>query len=206
MDGFTLIDGVVALVIVLSAVLAYSRGLVRELLAIAGWIGAAILAYVFAAQVQPLVKELPVVGKFLTDSCELSIIAAFAVVFAVGLVIAALFTPFLSGAVQRSALGGVDQGLGFLFGVIRGVLLIAVAFIVYNRAVAANTVPMVDNSRAAHVFTSFQADIDRSSPTDAPGWIVARYEALTEICPAVATPVPATAPESVAPDAPAPAN
>ena len=30
MEGFTLIDGLVALVIVLSAILAYSRGLVRE--------------------------------------------------------------------------------------------------------------------------------------------------------------------------------
>ena len=33
MDGFTIIDGVVALVIVLSALLAYSRGFVREALA-----------------------------------------------------------------------------------------------------------------------------------------------------------------------------
>jgi len=38
MDGFTIIDGVVALIIVLSALLAYSRGFVREGLAIAGWI------------------------------------------------------------------------------------------------------------------------------------------------------------------------
>ena len=57
MDGFTLIDGVVAAVIVLSAVLAYARGLVRESMAILGWIGAAVLAYMFAAQAQPLVKE-----------------------------------------------------------------------------------------------------------------------------------------------------
>ena len=35
MEGFTLIDGLVALVIVLSAILAYSRGLVREAMAIA---------------------------------------------------------------------------------------------------------------------------------------------------------------------------
>ena len=40
MEGFTLIDGLVALVIVLSAILAYSRGLVREAMAIAGWVGA----------------------------------------------------------------------------------------------------------------------------------------------------------------------
>lgn len=201
MEGFTLIDGVVALVIVLSAVLAYSRGLVRESLAIAGWAGAAVLAYAFAAQAQPLVKELPVVGKFLADSCELSIIASFAAVFAIGLVIAALFSPLLSSLVQRSVLGGLDQGLGFLFGVVRGVLLVAVAFIVYDRAVAANTVPMVDNSRSAKVFASFQTNIDESIPSDAPGWIVARYEALTGSCGA-----PVADPAAVTPTAPAAGN
>lgn len=200
MDGFTLVDGAVALIIVLSAVLAYSRGLVRESLAIAGWVGAAVLAYIFAAQAQPLVKELPVVGQMLADSCELSVIAAFAVVFAIGLVIAALFSPLLSSLVQRSVLGGLDQGLGFLFGVLRGVLLVAVAFIVYDRAVAANTVPMVDNSRSAKVFASFQTNIDQNIPADAPGWIVERYEALTGICTPPAAPVPAeTVPAETAP-------
>jgi membrane protein required for colicin V production len=192
MEGFTLVDGAVALIIVLSAVLAYSRGLVRESLAIAGWVGAAVLAYIFAAQAQPLVKEIPVINKFLAESCELSVIAAFALVFAIGLVIAALFSPLLSSMVQRSVLGGLDQGLGFLFGVLRGVLLVAVAFIVYDRAVQTNTVPMVDNSRSAKVFASFQTNIDDTIPSDAPGWIVARYEALTEICtgnaPAATTP------------------
>ena len=42
MEGFTIIDGVVALVIVVSALLAYGRGLVRETLAIAGWVIAAV--------------------------------------------------------------------------------------------------------------------------------------------------------------------
>ena len=44
MEGFTLVDAVVAGVIVLSAILAYSRGLVREGMAILGWILAAIVA------------------------------------------------------------------------------------------------------------------------------------------------------------------
>lgn len=194
MDGFTLIDAVVAVVIVLSAILAYSRGLVREVMAIVGWIGAAVLAFIFAPAAQPLIRELPVVGKFLGDSCELSMIGAFAVVFAIGLVIAALFTPLFSSVVQRSALGGIDQGLGFLFGVARGVILVAVAFIVYDRAVAANTVPMVDNSRSAKVFANFQANIDDSIPADAPGWIVARYNDLTAECAAPAAPVTPAAP------------
>ena len=62
MEGFTLVDAGVAGIIVLSAVLAYSRGFVREAMAIAGWVGAAFLAFLFAPQAQPLVKELPVVG------------------------------------------------------------------------------------------------------------------------------------------------
>ena len=197
MEGFTLIDGVVAAVIVLSAILAYSRGLVRESLAILGWVGAAVLAYAFAVQAQPLVKELPVVGEFLGDSCELSIIAAFAAVFALGLIIASLFSPLLSSLVQRSILGGIDQGLGFLFGVVRGIILVAVAFIVYDRAVAANTIPMVDDSRSAKVFASFQGSIDENIPEDAPGWIVARYESLTAVC----TPSE-TAPTEAAPATP----
>ena len=78
MENLTAVDGGAALIIILSAILAFSRGLVRELMAILGWIGAAIAAYYFAPGVQPLVKELPVVGEFLSDSCELSVVAAFA--------------------------------------------------------------------------------------------------------------------------------
>ncbi|MBL8562221.1 MAG: CvpA family protein [Gemmobacter sp.] len=202
MEGFTIIDGVVAAVIVLSAILAYSRGLIREIMAIAGWIGAAVLAYAFAAQAQPLVKEIPVLSKVIGDSCELSIVVAFAAVFAIGLVIAALFTPLLSSWVNQSILGGLDQALGFLFGVARGVILVAVAFIVYDRALPGDTVPMVDNSRAAKVFASFQGNIDDQLPSDAPGWIVSKYEGLVSVCGAPVTPSTPAAP-GAAPAAPA---
>lgn len=191
MENFTAVDGGAALIILVSAVLAYSRGLVRELMAIVGWIGAAIVAFIFAPSAMPLIKELPVVGSFLSDSCELSVIAAFAGVFAIGLILAAIFTPLFASVVQRSALGGIDQALGFLFGVLRGVLLIAVAFIVYDRALSNQSVPMIDNSRTAKVFANFQAAIDGSIPSDAPGWIVARYNDLTTVCtPTGATPAP----------------
>lgn len=186
MEGFTIIDGVVAGVIVLSAILAYSRGLVREGMAILGWIAAAVVAYAFAAQAQPLVREVPVLGKFLGDSCELSLIAAFAAVFAVCLVVAALFTPLMSSWINQTVLGGVDQALGFLFGVARGVLLVAVAFIVYERAVSAEAVPMVENSRSAKVFAAVQGNIDSQIPTDVPGWIVGKYETLVAVCAAPA--------------------
>ncbi|AWB48748.1 colicin V production CvpA [Gemmobacter aquarius] len=197
MEGFTLVDAVVAGVIILSAILAYARGLVREGMAIVGWIGAAVVAFIFAASVQPLVKELPMVGKFLADSCELSIVAAFALVFAVALIVASLFTPLLSSAIHRTVLGGIDQGLGFLFGAVRGVLLVAVAFIVYDRALTSEAIPMVDDSRSAKIFASMQDQVNAQIPTDAPGWIVERYNELTQVCVGTATeaePAPAAAP------------
>lgn len=182
MEGFTLIDGVVAVIIILSALLAYSRGFVRESLAIAAWVGAAILAYLFAGRVQPLIEQIPVVGDFIGDSCELSVIASFAAVFAVALVVFSIFTPLFSSIVQRSLLGGLDQGLGFLFGVVRGVLLIAIAFFVYNAVLSAQAIPMVEDSRAAAVFNRFTTQIEDSNPEGALAWITERYNTLVSEC------------------------
>ena len=182
MEGFTIIDGVVAVIIVLSALLAYSRGFVREAMAIAGWIGATVLAFIFADQVQPLIRQIPVLGDFIGDSCELSIIAAFAAVFAVALVVFSIFTPLFSSIVQRSALGGLDQGLGFLFGVLRGILLVAVAFFVYQTVLTTQAIPMVDDSRSAAVFSQLTGQIENRNPEQALGWITTQYQQLVGEC------------------------
>ena len=183
MDGFTLVDGGVAGLILVSGVLAFSRGFVREVLSIAGWILAAIVAFVFAPQAEPLVKEIPVVGVFLADSCELSVLGAFTAVFAVALIVVSIFTPLFSSLVQKSAIGGFDQGLGFLFGVLRGALLVAVAFVLYDRIVPAGQgVEMIDTSRSAEVFSQSRGIIEQQIPSQAPEWIVSRYEQLTGSC------------------------
>ncbi len=182
MEGFTIIDGVVALVIVISALLAYSRGVVREVMAIAGWVAAAVLAFIFAPQAVPLVREIPVLNEFLAGSCELSVITAFAGVFALALIVVSFFTPLFSSLVQRSALGGVDQGLGFLFGVVRGILLVAIAFFVYDTVMASQTFTIVDESRSAQVFSRMSGTIDEQNPEEALGWITQQYEQLVGTC------------------------
>ncbi|TMV14777.1 CvpA family protein [Arenibacterium halophilum] len=186
MEGFTIIDGVVALVIVLSALLAYSRGFVREAMAIVGWIAAAVLAFLFAPQVEPLIKELPMIGEFIADSCELSVIGAFAAVFAVALIVVSFFTPLFSSIVRRSALGGIDQGFGFLFGVARGILLVAIAFFVYQNVMTSQNFPLVDSSRSAQVFSRMTTQIEERNPEQALGWITGQYEALVGKCSAPA--------------------
>lgn len=182
MEDFTIVDGVVALVIVISALLAYSRGFVREAMAIAGWIAAAVLAFIFAPQAEPLMAEIPVVGEFLSDSCELSLIGAFFAVLAVSLIIVSFFTPLFSTLVQRSALGGIDQGFGFFFGVLRGILLVTIAFFLYNVVITGQSFAMVDDSRSAEVFERLIGKVEDRNPEEALGWITGKYETLMGHC------------------------
>ena len=182
MEGFTIIDGIVALTIVVSAILAYSRGFVREGMAIAGWIVAAILGYMFAPKAVPLVKEVPVIGTYIADSCELSVITGFFAVFALALIIVSIFTPLFSSAVQRSAIGGIDQGLGFLFGVLRGIILVAIALVIVDRVSTGDPIAVLEDSRTAKVFARSQDRLDENLPSDAPGWITERYESLVSTC------------------------
>ena len=194
MDGFTIIDGVVAAVIVISALLAYSRGLVREVMAIAGWIGATIVAFLFADAVVPLVRQIPTLGDFIGDSCELALIAAFALVFAVALLVVSLFTPLFSSVVQRSVLNAPDQALGFLFGIARGVLLVAVGFFVYQTVLATQDIAIIEDSRSARIFNRFGSGLEEQEPEAALGWITAQYNELIDSCAAPADPVEAETP------------
>lgn len=183
MEGFTLVDGAVAIIIVFSAILAYSRGFVREALAIAGWVGAAVLAYIFTPQVEPLVREIPYATDFLGTNCgPASTIAAFAAVFAAALIVFALFTPVFSSVVQRSAFNAVDQGLGFLFGALRGMLLVVIALVVYQFAIGGGGIAMIDNSRSAQVFASMSDSIsgEIADQETALAWLTDRFETLIE--------------------------
>ena len=180
---FTAVDGGAALITLISGILAFSRGFVRETLAILAWVAAAVVGYYFAPQIEPLVKEIPVVGDFLSDSCELATIVAFAGIFAAALLIMSIFTPLFSGAVRRSALGGFDQSLGFIFGVARGLLLVAIALVVYDRIISTEPVPMIDNSQTARIFSQALDSLNESIPVEAPTWLQERYQEVMVNCP-----------------------
>lgn len=183
MEGFTIVDGVVLVVIVLSAILAYARGLVREALSIAGWIAAAFAGFYFAPMLEPLLREIPVLRDILGTNCELGLLAGFAVAFAIALIIVSLFTPLLAGAVHNSAVGPIDQGLGFVFGIARGVLLVVIALIVYNTVFGGSGgVAQIDQSRSVAVFGELERRIAAMLPEDAPQWIAGQYDRLTQSC------------------------
>ena len=184
MEDFTLFDGGVAAILFISAVLAYSRGFVREILSIAGWIAAGVVAFYFAPSVVPLVQEIPILNEVIGDNCELGILAAFAGVFTVALIIIALFTPLISGAVQNSALGSLDGGLGFLFGLVRGVLLVVVALVAYDFFIAGGEgFPVIEDSKTRVLLAEQQDRMQGVISTDEiPDWLIEPYNNLTASC------------------------
>ncbi|MEM8740021.1 MAG: CvpA family protein [Pseudomonadota bacterium] len=200
MEGFTIADGVAAGIVLISAVLAYSRGFVREITAILGWIGAAVAAFYFAPQAQPLILEIPYLRDVIATSCQLQILAAFAAVFAVALVVLSIFTPLFAAAVQDSALGPLDRGAGFLFGAARGVLLIVVALIVYQTMGLA--LAEIDDSRTITLLADARDQLREQIPTEMPEWIETRYNQLLGADCAPATTAEPTTPPA-APEAPA---
>ncbi|MGK7868319.1 CvpA family protein [Falsiroseomonas sp. E2-1-a20] len=119
----TWVDGVVLAVLLLSAGLAYFRGLVREVLGVGAWAGAIVLGIVAEPSVTPMVAQY-------VDPPWLATGVAVGVVFLVVLVILKLLIAWLAGHVQRSALGGVDRVLGLVFGLARGAFVVVIAYIV----------------------------------------------------------------------------
>ena len=189
---FTVVDAGVAVIVLISAILAYSRGFTRELFAIGGWIIAIVVAYYVAPVLDPLMREAPVVGPVLAESCIISLIAAFTIVVALALLVLSIFTPLVSNLVLDSVLGPIDRMLGFVFGVVRGILLIAIAFLIYQNFSGPGAWPALDNAASAQVVEESATILEENVPDSVPDWFGEKIEALMVNCegttPAAETP------------------
>ncbi len=128
MDNFSdlqiarLLDMGVVVLLLISAVLAYMRGLVHEVLSVAAWIGA-----IFAT-----IYGFPYLRPYAREWVEIDLVADFGagvVIFVVALVLLYFITRRISKKVKASTLNAVDRSLGFLFGLLRGALIVVVAYI-----------------------------------------------------------------------------
>lgn len=117
-----ILDIGIAVLVLISAVLAYVRGLVHEVLSIAGWIGAIFATF----------YGFPLLRPYARQTTSIDIVADFGagiLIFVVSLVILSLLTRGISKKVKDSTLNAVDRSLGFLFGLLRGALIVCIAYI-----------------------------------------------------------------------------
>jgi membrane protein required for colicin V production len=114
-------------VMLISAFLAMVRGFIREVLSLAGWAvvaGAAVFAY--------LRLTAPAL-QFFNGANEILVKAGtvFAVAI-VALIIVTIITTRISDKILDSKAGALDRTLGVLFGLGRGLILVAVMFAFYH--------------------------------------------------------------------------
>jgi membrane protein required for colicin V production len=114
------LDYAVLGVLALSTAWGVWRGLVREVISLAGWVLAFVAANMLA---EPLAQALP---QSISNP-DVRVIVAFVAIFVVTLTLVTLAAVLLSKALKATGLAGLDRTLGGLFGVARG-LLIAIAF------------------------------------------------------------------------------
>lgn len=113
-----LTDWILLGVLMASMVVGLWRGLVYEVLSLAGWVAAFILAQWLAADV---VVFLP----FLKDAAaQVQYPVAFVLVFVVALFAAGLLSWLVKKLVETVGLRPIDRALGGLFGLARGVVLL----------------------------------------------------------------------------------
>lgn len=132
-----IIDIVVLVILLVSAVIAFLRGFIREVLTIFGTLGAFAAAYLFGGPLTPLFANMlgvvdgePVQRLFgILPYDLLATGLAYASIFIVVIVSLSLLSHFIAESVKSMGLGAIDRTFGFIFGVIRGVFIIGLLYL-----------------------------------------------------------------------------
>ena len=130
------LDGIIVVVLLLSALFAFSRGFVKEVLAIGGWIGAFFSALYLYDPVKPYVAMYLPKGVIADAS-------TFVGLFVASLVVFSILSHQIASRVRESSIGPLDRSLGFLFGLARGAIIVIVAYLLLAQLVPADKQPDV---------------------------------------------------------------
>jgi membrane protein required for colicin V production len=109
-------------VIGLSVLVGFLRGLIREVLTIVTWLGAAVVAFYAFPYARELARR-TIETEWMADA------AALAVVFLVPLIVIKVAAAAAVDHIPESALGAIDRFSGAVFGAARGAVLVSAAFL-----------------------------------------------------------------------------
>lgn len=155
----TAFDVGVGILVLISAILATSRGLTREVLSLGTWAGSAVIA-VWMWQYHPEIARGYIQEELVAD------VATVVVTFIVALVVLHLITMRIADFVVDSKIGPLDRTLGFVFGALRGVI-IAVVVVVFGNWLLGSSLPAwASESKSLPMLTSFGDGLISVLPDD----------------------------------------
>lgn len=137
-----MIDSIVIIVMLLSALFAFFRGFVRELLTIVNLGGAAFCAWLFSKDLLPVTDGWMGVDRSLSEEAQaklpkvwgvvppdmMSTFLSYAIIFFGVFLVLSLAGFYISSTIKALGLGPIDKILGFVFGAARGFLIV---FLIY---------------------------------------------------------------------------
>lgn len=123
--SFTFLDCLVLLIVVVSVIYATWRGFLWETLTIFAWVAAAFACLYFGPYVVPLMRSM--VGELWLAS----LLAYSAVFLAVFIPFAFISHRFVE-TVKHSPIGPLDRAAGVAFGVVRGLVIVGLAYLAFT--------------------------------------------------------------------------
>jgi len=160
--SITLLDGILIVIMLISALLAMIRGFSREILSIISWIVAAVAALYFYKALSPSVMNL--VGDVINKSQTVADIIAAASIFLIVLIIVSYLTMLLADYIVDSRIGVLDRTLGFIFGAARGGLLVIVALMGFLGLANDNVPEWIDKAKSKPMLVSVGNGIIQALP------------------------------------------
>jgi membrane protein required for colicin V production len=113
----TIFDYLVLFVLLASVVISTMRGLVKEILSLLGWVVAFVVANAYGAALAPMLPAM-IPGE------AVRLMVAFVALFLGARILMGLLTLALDALVQAAGLSLADRGLGGLFGLARGIVIV----------------------------------------------------------------------------------
>jgi membrane protein required for colicin V production len=153
---FSWLDVILLVIMLVSGFLAMVRGFTREVLSIFSWAVAAVAALYLTPKYWHSVETYfpsPAIAQ-----------VGFAIgVFIIVLIVVSLITFRISDRVLDSRVGALDRTLGFLFGLARGFLLVAIVFILFS-ALARDQPTWITEARSYPILKQTQVAIESLMP------------------------------------------
>lgn len=119
----TIFDYLVLFILIASIVISTLRGLIKEILSLLSWIIAFVVANAYGAQLAPMLPSM-IPGE------AVRLMVAFVALFIGVRLLMGLLMMAVDALIKASGLSLADRGLGGLFGLARGVVIVLAAVIV----------------------------------------------------------------------------
>ena len=149
--GLNFADWFILVVLVASGLISFSRGFTKEFLSLFLWVAAFIAAISLEYLATPKIDEY-------IGNPEISKILSYVVVFIVFIFIGGILIKFISKIIKWSGASGFDRFLWVLFGLIRGLIVLFVIFLLLPSSL--KTTDLINNSKITPLIQKYAPQIE----------------------------------------------